>query len=108
MALGRMSRLHLLERPLRLLLVLHQVFEGVPHRVHARVRRVEGDEDELVPERAELAEEERTRIAAPLEGRRVVEGEWQVRMRLAHRPREGDRGLAPGVRELRPDEVDAG
>ena len=62
-----------------------RVLERVPHRVHAGVGRVQGDEDELVAERSQLAEQEGARIAAPLEGGRVVEGEGKLGVGLLHR-----------------------
>src|SRR5712692_9809316 len=99
-ALGGMAGLRPLERPLRLLLVLHQLFHGVPHRVHAGVGRVEGDEDELVAQVAQLLEQERVGVGAPLERRGVVERERHVRMRLAQSPGEGDGRLAARIREL--------
>src|SRR5437764_7599208 len=106
-ALGRVADLHLLETPLGLLLVAHELLHRVPHRVRRRVGGEERDEDELVAELAELLERERVRILVPAEGRRVVERERQPRMRLAHGLGERDRRLARGVAELRPDEVDA-
>ncbi len=51
-----MAGLEPLERPLRLLLVLHQLLHGVPHRVHRGVGAEERDEDELVAELAQLPE----------------------------------------------------
>src|SRR5439155_20262352 len=99
-AFGRMAGLQLLERPLGLLLVLHQVFHGIPHGVHPRVGRVERDEDELVAEITQLAEQERVRVAAPAERGRVVEGEREMRVGLPHGLGEGDGGLAPRVREF--------
>src|SRR5207249_9270681 len=71
------------------------------------VGRVERDEDELVAERAQLLEGEWMRILVPAEGGRVVEGQRQVRMRLAHRLGEGHRRLARRVRQLAPDQVHA-
>src|SRR5207249_6265661 len=82
-ALGRVADLHLLETPLGLLLVAHELLHRVPHRVRRRVGGEERDEDELVAELAELLERERVRILVPAEGRRVVERERQPRMRLA-------------------------
>src|SRR5439155_15973228 len=62
MALGRVTDLRLLEAPLRLFLVAHQLLHRVPDRVRGRVGRVERDEDELVAERAQLLEGEWMRI----------------------------------------------
>src|SRR5204862_910241 len=107
MALGRVTDLRLLEAPLRLFLVAHQLLHRVPDRVRGRVGRVERDEDELVAERAQLLEGEWMRILVPAEGGRVVEGQRQVRMRLAHRLGEGHRRLARRVRQLAPDQVHA-
>src|SRR5262245_29026724 len=84
MALGGMAGLRLLQPPLRLLLVAGQILHCVPRRIHAGVGGVERDEDELVAELAQLLERERVAVARPLERRRVVERQRQVRMRLAH------------------------
>src|SRR3989442_9430448 len=58
-ALGGMAGLRLLEPPLRLLLVTHQLLHRVPGRVGTGVRGEERDEDELVAELAQLLEGER-------------------------------------------------
>src|SRR6185503_3331162 len=105
MALGGMPGLQALERPLGLLLVLHELLHEVPHRVHRGVGSEEGDEDEAIPELAELAEGERVAVLVPPERGGVVEGEGQVRVGLLHRARELDGGSPVRVRQLGPDEV---
>src|SRR5437867_11513843 len=57
MALRGMAGLRLLQPPLRLLLVLGQLLQRVPRRIHARVGGEERDEDELV---AELAQDRKS------------------------------------------------
>src|SRR3990170_2471901 len=106
-ALGRVADLRLLEPPLRLLLVAHQLLHRVPHRERARVRREDGDEDVAVPQRAQLLERQRVRVRVPAERGRVVERERQVRVARPHRAGEGDRRLARGARQLAPHEVHA-
>src|SRR2546425_9057593 len=80
-ALRRMADLRLLEPPLRLFLVAHQIFHRVPHRVRRRVGGEERDDDELIAELAELLERERVRGRVPAERRGVVELERQIRVR---------------------------
>src|SRR2546427_4385120 len=60
-----MADLRLLEPPLRLFLVAHQLFHRVPHRVRRRVGGEERDEDELIAEVAELLERERVPVRVP-------------------------------------------
>ena len=59
-------------------------------------------------ELAQLRKRERVRVLVPLEGRRVVEGQAQVRVRLVHGLGEGDGRLAVRARQLRPHQVHAG
>src|SRR3989442_12690734 len=108
MALRGVAGLRLLQPPLRLLLVLGQLLQRVPRGVHPGVGGEERDEDELVAELTQLLEGEGVAVARPLEGRGVVEGERQVRVRLAHGVGELDGRLARGVRQLGPHGVDAG
>src|SRR5438445_10200451 len=107
-ALGRVTDLRLLEPPLRLLLVTHQLLHRVPHGVGRGVRGEERDEDEPVAELAELLERERVRVRVPTERGGVVEREREVGVSLSQRAGEGDRRLARGIRQLAPDQVHAG
>src|SRR5207245_10569738 len=68
----------------------------------------ESDEDEPVAQLAQLLERERVWVPVPAERRRVVERQRQMRVRLAHRTGERDRGLARSAREFAPDEVHTG
>src|SRR5438477_6536605 len=61
-ALGRVAVLGLLQTPLSLLLVLHELLHRVPHGVHAGVGGEERDEDELVAQLTKLLEGERVLI----------------------------------------------
>jgi hypothetical protein len=61
-----------------------------------------------VSQLAQLLEPEGVRILMPAEGRRVIEGQRQIRMRLPHAFRERDGGTAVGARGFAPHEIHAG
>src|SRR6266545_6897621 len=98
-----------LQLDVRLLLLLVHALQQRGQSVRHRVLRTKGDEDEAVPQLAELREGDRIRIVEPLERARPVEGKAGIREAPVHLVGESLDRPALGCRELAPDEIrDAG
>src|SRR4051812_42602170 len=68
----------LLQLDVRLLLLIAQTLKQLREAVAVRVLRRQRDEEEAVPQLAELREGDRVGIVEPLEGRRPVEREARL------------------------------